>query len=74
MVDATVHLPIDQAIAEARRMLQKPEPRRVSAWRGLGAAFLAAFSALLLAGAVILGPGTFGAGSRADQALSHWQP
>ncbi|HEY3813897.1 MAG TPA: hypothetical protein VGL66_11780 [Caulobacteraceae bacterium] len=75
MVDAVVMpLSIDEAIAEARRVLEKPKRKPVSAWRGLGAAFLMAFSALLLAGAVIMGPGTLGAGSKADQTLSHWQP
>ena len=75
MVDAAVMpLSIEDSIAEARRVLEKPKRRRVSAWRGLAAAFLMAFSALLLAGAVILGPGTLGAGSKADQTLSHWQP
>ncbi len=74
MVDAVMPLSVEDSIAEARRVLEKPKRRPVSAWRALGAAFLTAFSALLLATAVILGPGTLGAGSKADQTLSHWQP
>ncbi|HWE46055.1 MAG TPA: hypothetical protein VG407_08500 [Caulobacteraceae bacterium] len=73
MADASTPPSIDLAVFEARRLLQKPTPKAVSAWRGLGAAALAAFSALLLAGAVIFGPGGVG-GSQHDQALSHWQP
>ena len=73
MADAATPLSIDLAVFEARRLLQKPVKKPVSALRGLGAAALAAFCAFLLAGAVILGPGGVG-GSQTDQALSHWQP
>ena len=73
MVDTATPQSIDEAIAEARRVLGKPKRRSASVWGGLGAAFLAAFAALLLAGAVILGPGGVG-GRQNDQALAHWQP
>jgi hypothetical protein len=44
-------------IAAARKRLAHPAPPPANAWRGLGAAMLAALSALTLAAAVILGPG-----------------
>jgi hypothetical protein len=70
---------LDAALAEARAKLEKPAPKAVSSWRALGAATLAAFSALTLAAAVILGPGIDGKakvmrGGTAPVDLSHWQP
>jgi hypothetical protein len=48
---------VPQAIAEARLKLAAPAPKAASSGRALAAAALAAFSALSLAAAVILGPG-----------------
>jgi len=47
---------ITEQLDEARRLLIKEEPRERTG-PALGAALLAAVTALLLAGAVILGPG-----------------
>ena len=47
---------ISDQIAEARQLLDKPAKAERSG-PALGAAFLAAVTALVLAGAVILGPG-----------------
>jgi hypothetical protein len=73
MADAVTTLTFEEAIAQARAKLEKPKVKPVSAWRGLGAAALMAFSALTLAAAVILGPGGGGPHSR-DAVLSHWEP
>lgn len=59
MTDAVVSAA--DRIASARLRLAPPRLRPGSAWAGLGAACLAALSSLLLAGAVILGPGFEGA-------------
>jgi hypothetical protein len=48
---------VPQAVATARLKLAKPAPKTASSGRALAAAALAAFSALSLAAAVILGPG-----------------
>jgi hypothetical protein len=61
MTDAVLSL---DRIALARAKLATPQATRGRAWAGLGAAFLAAVSALTLAAAVILGPG-FEAGATA---------
>lgn len=45
------------AIDRARKLLEPTQARDPAAWTMLSAALLAAASAMLLAGAVILGPG-----------------
>ena len=44
-------------IARARQLLEAPAPVAASPWGTLGAAFIAATAAVLMAGVVILGPG-----------------
>ena len=44
-------------IARARGLLAPPAPVAASPWGALGAAFVAATAAVLMAGVVILGPG-----------------
>ncbi len=44
-------------IERARRLLNPAEPVAGSPWGTLGAAFIAATAAVLMAGVVILGPG-----------------
>jgi hypothetical protein len=48
---------VSRPLASARRLLAAPERREASSGKALAAAALAAFSALSLAAAVILGPG-----------------
>ncbi len=45
-----------EPIARARSLLEAPVDK-VSPWSGLAAMALAAFAAILMAGAVVLGPG-----------------
>ena len=47
----------DDSVTQARVLLIEAEPRRPSALGALAAGFVAATAAVLLAGAVILGPG-----------------
>ena len=44
-------------IQRARKLLTPSEPVAVNPWSTLGAAFIAATAAVLMAGVVILGPG-----------------
>lgn len=44
-------------IARARQLLATPAPVAASPWGTLGAAFIAATAAVLMAGVVITGPG-----------------
>ena len=44
-------------IERARRLLVPSAPAAASPWGALGAAFIAAMAAVLMAGVVILGPG-----------------
>ncbi len=58
MEDATLPvISLEAPIAAARARLRKPEVPTISSARALGAAALAAISALSLAAAVIMGPG-----------------
>jgi hypothetical protein len=48
---------VAERVNAARQKLLTPTPREASSMKALGAAALAAFTALLLAAAVIMGPG-----------------
>lgn len=55
METAVTH--IAARIEQAHGLLATPVERAASAWAGLGAAAFAAFSAVLMAGVMVLGPG-----------------
>jgi len=48
---------VAERVSAARQKLVTPTPRQASSMKALGAAALAAFTALMLAAAVIMGPG-----------------
>ena len=55
------------AVEKARSLLIAPETRAASPWGALFAAGLCASAAVLMAGAVILGPGVTGAPAAVSQ-------
>jgi hypothetical protein len=61
---------ITEQLDNARALLVAPEPRRERSLPAVGAALLAAVTSLMLAGAVVLGPGVEGAGPQAPAAAS----
>ena len=58
-----------QAVAKARTLLTTPSEKAASPWAALFAAGLCASAAVLMAGAVILGPGVSVDGPTAAQPL-----
>lgn len=67
--ESSFEVRLGDRLSAARAKLTAPETREISPTRALGAAALAAISALTLAAAVILGPGVDDGGVRHTTAV-----